>query len=130
VAVLQAAPPHSKEKQGDLAWADVQQRRLVWELELCSTYPALAPVAARLLAQHATSCSVERMWSRWRKLYAPDRSRMLARTAERYMFISAAWHLGKAPATEMVPEHVFWEQQEGLASEEEEGEESDDLEIV
>jgi hypothetical protein len=29
-----------------------------------------------------------------------------------------------------VPEHVFWEQQEGLASEEEEGEESDDLEIV
>jgi hypothetical protein len=111
-------------QEGEVVWADVQTRRLAWELELASVYPALAPVAARLLSQHATSCAVERFWSRWRSLYASDRSRMLASTAQRYMFISTVWHLSnRVAAREVVPENVFWEQQQGLVSEEEEEEE-------
>ena len=64
------------------------------------------------MTQHATSCSVERSWARWGKLFTAERSSMLAATAQHYMFISNAWHLkNQAPPDLMVPERAFWMQQ-------------------
>lgn len=41
-------------------------RREVWQSTMKQGYPILAGIAVRLLSLHATSCSAERNWSRWR----------------------------------------------------------------
>jgi hypothetical protein len=93
-------------------WINVQQRRLVWETEIVHSHPQLAPIAGRLMSQHTTSCSVERSWARWGKLFNPQRSSMRAATAQHYMFIANAWHLQHRPAADvMLPEEAFWMQQ-------------------
>ena len=46
---------------------EIKKRRCLWSADgpLGSQYPALAPMARRVMSMHAESCAPERNWSHW-----------------------------------------------------------------
>jgi hAT family C-terminal dimerisation region len=102
----------------DPQWFGINRRRDAWKHFVQQdslhddTYPSLAPVAMRLLSQHATSAAVERSWSQWGNLFTANRNRMLANTGQNLMFIRNAWQVEQRcpPPT---PEKEFWEELDG-----------------
>ena len=70
----------------------IRVRRAVWgsKAAMGKEYPALGPVARRLLSLHATSAAPERNWSQWGKMYRKDRSSLAFTRAEKLIAVSSA----------------------------------------
>jgi hypothetical protein len=54
--------------------AGVRRRKGVWKRYGRQTYPALSDAAIRLLCVHGTSCTTERNWALWGRVYASSRN--------------------------------------------------------
>lgn len=72
---------------GVKAVVPIERRKQVWQ-QLQKQFPLLVKVAKRVLSLHATSCALERNWSRWRWVYRENRSRLLLERAEKMIFVS------------------------------------------
>lgn len=83
-------------------------RRTVWEAHMEGQYPLLSQVATRLLSMHATQCSTERNWPKWRAVCRYHRSRLGLEKAAQMIFIScmAAWRKGGDTTSEADAELV------------------------
>lgn len=65
----------------------MELRRTFWENHASKEFPLLAKAATRLLSMHVTTCSSERNWSIWGKVYTKDRNRLGLSLGEKIVFI-------------------------------------------
>jgi hypothetical protein len=56
--------------------ASVRMRKGVWKRYLSEQMPELAAVAVRMMSVHPTSCSTERNWGAWGRMYTAARNKL------------------------------------------------------
>lgn len=74
---------------GTIKWASGDRRRCAMSLVLRrdSSLAALGPVADRLLSQHPTVCSVDRLWSELGNMFPAQRTRLAVAKADNMMLV-------------------------------------------
>jgi hypothetical protein len=80
--------------------------RMMWETVLMVEFPLLADIAIRLFHMHATSCSVERLWSVLRNVARDNRPRLGIEKTEKLLFIMAEERMASKEEEDVPQEYL------------------------
>jgi hypothetical protein len=79
---------------------------MMWETVLALDFPLLADIAIRLFHMHATSCSVERLWSVLRNVARDNRPRLGIEKTEKLLFIMAEERMASKDEEDVPQEYL------------------------
>ena len=79
---------HTYEHKGKLVAQPIAMQRPFWtHFGAKHSFPLIAEAARRLLSMHVTSCSSERNWSLWGRVFTAARNRLGKERGEKMIYI-------------------------------------------